>query len=518
MDGLSFLQSLKLLLVPGYIYGIGYLISGFFLRRRDFVFSVFASITFWCLIGWFSFGYLKYIVYFFSFIGLIGFILGFKDFLNQKMVLLAFIAVIVFRYFLIFPLNFPYGNDSIMHTYTTHTIINNGGFGRIIEPFGIEGFGNINLGFHFVAAGIHYLTNFEVIDSVIFTSYIFWGLYFLSLYHWLRDLRWAFIIAFITVRPSTFMAWVGFPTLASMAFSIFAFGLNPKLSIPFWTGALSTHFITSIPALLVYGFIHRKSIFKFHFILPAAGAIILLVPQYYHLIINNLSLQPYENRILNEFVVTTFPKSLLFALIYMILAFVGYDSELRERIPIFAVIIPILIGIISFLFALFDLKPHYIKAFYMARLYVPLIIPAIFGLVKILKKIRFLKILAFFIGCSTIFYSHKKYDKDPDIWKYVKNCCYELKDKWVYTKYGTEESFLPAFGIPAYMSHYLITQIYEIKQLAKEKEFGIVFLREDDNNPKVREVVNKYGILIKEFPKVKVYKLRKSVKGRNILM
>jgi len=510
------MDGLPLFLIPGYIYGIGYLISRFLLNKRDFVFAVFTSLTLWCIIGWYSFGYLKEMVYILSLAGTIGLVIGFKDLIKQMWVVVAFIGAILLRYMIIFPLHYPYGNDSIMHSYATYTIVSHGGFSKIIEPFGIEGFGNFNLGFHFVAAGLHYLSGFKIIGSVIFTNYIFWGAYFLALYHWLKDLRWAFMIAFITVRPSNFMAWGGFPTLASMSFSIFAFGLDPIISIPFWMGALSTHFITSIPALSAYILVHRKSVLRFRFILLFLGFTALLIPQYYHLIMNNFALQPYENRILSQFVLSTFPESALFAFIYLIMAFIGYDSSLRKRVPPYAILLPISLGIVSYLFALLDLKSHHVKGFYMARLYVPLIIPAIFGFVKIFKKFRFSDIGAFILGCALTFYSHKKYDKDPRIWKYVENCCKDLEGKWAYTRYGTEESFLPAFGIPAYMSHYLITQLEEMREFAKDKEFAVIFLRKNDKNPKVREIVEKYGILIKEFPSVEVYKLKRSVKGKDI--
>jgi len=69
------------------------------------------------------------------------------------------------------------------------------------------------------------------------------------------------------------------------------------------------------------------------------------------------------------------------------------------------------------------------------------------------------------------------------------------------------------FGVQAYFSHYIITQLHEFKERAKEEYFGYIFLRKDEKNPAVLEVVNKYGVLIKDFGKLKVYKLRERVKG-----
>ena len=213
-----------------------------------------------------------------------------------------------------------------------------------------------------------------------------------------------------------------------------------------------------------------------------------------------------EGATLNLFVIKTFWKHAVFMCVYIFLSIVGYryNGGIREEVPWYATVIPPLLGLLSLVWSL-----------YLARMYIPIIIPAILGIKWVFSRFKFLAYLSFIMGSAVVVVHHTFYAKDPKVWKYIKSCC--KNEKWIYTTYGSEESFLPIMGIPVYESHYLITQMSEARNLARTKDFSVVFLREKDSNTKVREIVSKYGILIKDFGYLKVYKLRRFVKGYEII-
>lgn len=516
MDGIPILQTIRFIFVPAYIFGLGYLVSRFLLKRGDFALSVFLSLSIWSIVGWFSFGYLEYITWILTIAGFLGLFIGFKDLISDRENILGFLVVILLRFLTVAPLTFPYGNDTIMHSYTTYTIVKHGGFFPNFEPFGFGGMGSFNLGFHYISATLSYITGLSAMNSVILAGYIFWGAYFLAVNTFLKDWKISLIITFIVLGPSTFMAWGGFPTLASLSFSLYAFYFNGTISLPFWIGSFSTHFIPSSVAFLSYILSMRKDInrtFLFGLLIVA----LILLPQYYTMLNQNFSLEPYENSILNAFVKNSFVKPLMFNIVYVLLAFLGYKKfeGLREKVPPLVIFLPIIFGVLSYIWAVFDLKPHHIKSFYMGRLFVPLIIPAFFGLKWIIQRFKFLYIPLFIVGLSLVFNGHTKYKKDADIWSYVST--FKPDTLWAYVKYGTEESFLPAFGVPAYYSHYIITQLYDVREFALKRKFGYIFLRYEERNEKVLDVVKRYGILIRDFGKLKVYKLKEPVMGKYLI-
>jgi len=512
VEGISILQFLRLFLIFPYLYGLGYVLGRVIFGRGDIAFSVFLSLTVWSVLGWFSFGYLKLLSWFLTFLGAFGMLWGFRDLLKEWKILLGFLTVILLRFLIISPLSFPYGNDAIMHVYTTSTIINHGGFYHIFEPFGVEGMGSFNLGFHYISASLSYITGLDPASSVILTAYIFWGTLFLAVNSFVNSPLLSVVITFTSVGISTFMAWGGFPTLASYSFSIFAFSFNGYLSIPFWLGAFSTHFITSSTAFLSYLVANWKNLDK-KFLLGLIIIALILSQQYFRIVFFGSEIQPYENFTLNRFVLDTFKKSALFSAIYIIFAFWGYKKypEIARKVPPISASIPLIFGLLSFFWAFFDLTPHQIKGFYLIRVLVPLVIPAFMGIKWFLENFKILTIPTFFLGFFTIYIAHKNYSKDPQIWEFVKT--FKGDGSWVFVKYRSEEAFLPMFGVPAYSSHYIITQLHEFKERAKEEYFGYIFLREDEKNPAVLEVVKKYGVLMKDFGKLKVYKLRERIKG-----
>ncbi len=516
MDGIPLLQTLRFAFIPAYIFGIGYLLSKFLLKRGDFTSSVFLSLSIWSVIGWFSSGYLEYITWILTLIGFLGLFIGIKDLISDGESVLGFLVAILLRFLVVLPLTFPYGNDTIMHTYTTYTIVKHGGFFPNFEPFGFGGNGSFNLGFHFISATLSYITDLNALNSVILAGYVFWGAYFLAINTFLKDWKTSMVITFITLGPSTFMAWGGFPTLASVSFSIYAFSLSGTISLPFWMASFSTHFIPSSVAFLAYIISRRRDINK-AFLFGLLIVALILLPQYITILRQNSSLEPYENAVLNTFVKSSFVKPLIFNVVYLLLAFIGYKKFdwLREKIPPWVIFLPIVFGVLSYLLAVFDLRPHHIKSFYMGRLFVPLIIPALFGLKWIIQRFKVLYIPVFLVGLALVYNAHKNYKKDPDIWSYVST--FKPDTLWTYVKYGTEESFLPAFGVPAYYSHYIITQLYDVKEFAIKKRFGYVFLRDKERNKKVLEVVKRDGILIRDFGKLKVYKLKKPVMGSSLI-
>lgn len=516
MDGISLLQALRFIFIPAYLFGLGYLVSKFLLKRGDFTSSVFLSLSIWSVIGWFSFGYLEYITWILTLIGFLGLFIGIKDLIQDKENLLGFLSAIFLRFLAVLPLTFPYGNDTIMHTYTTYTIVKHGGFFPNFEPFGFGGMGSFNLGFHFISATLSYITGLSALNSVILAGYIFWGTYFLAINTFIKDWKISLVIAFITLGPSTFMAWGGFPTLASVSFSIYAFSLSGTLSLPFWMAAFSTHFIPASVAFLSYLISRRKDInrtFLFGLLIFAA----ILSPQYFAILGQNSSLEPYENNTLNIFVKDTFIKPLIFNFVYLLLAFIGYKKfdGLKEKLPPWVILLPIVFGVLSYLWAIFDLRPHHIKSFYMVRMFVPIIIPAFFGLKWVIQRFKVLYIPIFLVGLAFVYKAHARYKKDPNIWSYVST--FKADTLWAYVMYGTEESFLPAFGTPAYYSHYIITHLHDVRVFASKRKFGYVFLRDKERNKRVLEVVKKDGILIRDFGKLKVYKLKKPVMGSSLI-
>lgn len=516
MDGIPILQAIRFILIPAYFYGLGYLPLRILLKKGDFTSSVFLSLSIWSVIGWFSFGYLKYLTWILTLIGLFGLILGFKDLISDRENVFGFLLTIFLRIIILIPLTFPYGNDTIMHAYTTSTILKHGGFFPNFEPFGFGGMGSFNLGFHFISATLSYITGLNPINSVILASYIFWGTYFLAINTFIKDWKNSLVITFITLGPSTSMAWGGFPTLASLSFSIYAFSLVGPISLPFWMASFSTHFIPASVAFLSYIVSRLRDINK-GFLLGLGIMGLILLPQYIILITQNASLEPYENTVLNTFVKNTFFKPLIYNMFYLLLAFLGYKKfdGLRDKVSPWVIPLPILFGSLSFLWAVFDLKPHYIKSLYMGRLFVPSIIPAFFGLKWIIRRFKILYIPLLLLGFALIYRAHARYSKNPHIWYYITN--FKPDTLWAYVKYGTEESFLPAFGTPAYFSHYIITHLYDVKEFALNKKFGYIFLRDEDKNEKVLKVVRKEGILIKDFGRLKVYKLKKSVMGSSLI-
>ncbi len=511
MEGISLLQVLRLLLIFPQIYGFGYILGRFIFHRVDVTFSVFLSLAVLSVLGWFSFGFLNYISWVITFLGIFGTLLGFRDLIKEWRILLGYFAVIILRLFIISSLTFPYGNDAIMHIYTTSTIIKHGGFYNAFEPFGVEGMGSFNLGFHYISASLSYITGLDPSTSVILTAYIFWGTLFLSINTFVNSPTLSFLITLSSLGISTFMAWGGFPTLASYSFSIFAFSLNGYLSLPFWMGALSTHFITSSAALLAYTIANRNNLDKRFFVGLGIIALILF-QQYYHIILGGSDIQPYENFTLNRFVLDTSKKDIVYFTIYTILAFVGYKKfpEMAKKVPKISAFFPILFAILAFLWALFDLKPYQLKSFYIIRVLVPLVIPAFMGMKWILENFRILGIPAILIGSITISNSHNRYSKDPKIWEFIRN--FKGDGSWVFVRYGREEAFLPIFGVPAYSSHYIITLLHEFRERAKREYFGYMFIREGEKDTVILKVA-KNGILLKDFGKLRVYMLREKVKG-----
>ena len=512
MEGVSILQVLRLFLIFPYLYGFGYVLGRLIFRRGDFAFSLFLSLAVWSVLGWFSFGFLKPISWILTLVGVFGVFWGFRDLMGELKIILGFLAAIILRFLIMLPLNFPYGSDTIMHVYTTSTIIRHGGFYHLFEPFGVEGMGSFNLGFHYISASISYVTGLDPVSSVILTAHIFWGAFFLAVNTFVNSPILSFVISFASLGISRFMAWGGFPTLSSYSFSIFAFSFNGYLSLPFWLGAFSTHFITSSTAFLAYVIANRKNM-DGKFLLGLVIIALILFQQYISIILGGSDIQPYENFALNRFVVDTFKDSARISAIYLIFAFLGYKKfpEIGNKLPVISILLPLIFGILSYIWALFDLKPHQVKSLYLIRVLVPLVIPSFMGLKWLLKRVKILAIPLLLVGVISIYRGHKKYSKDPQIWEFVKT--FKGDGSWVLVRYGREEAFLPMFGVPAYASHYIITHLHEFREKAKKEYFGYVFLREDEKNPAILEAVNKYGILIRDFGKLKVYKLREKIRG-----
>ncbi len=288
---------LKILLFPGYLFGPGALIQKILKHRVRISHAMALSLSFWSIIGWFTFNHLDQTVLIFSMIGYIG--LFFIDYEREYKFLLYIIGITLLRFFIISFLTMPYGCDTIMHAYTVYSIHSANGYTNTFLPFGVSGLGIFNIGFHFIASEIQYLLGISSLNATIFAGYLFFSLLFIAINEFIQKPFLSGLILFTLVRPANFLAWGGFPTLASIAFAMIAFKYPPPYSYFFWIGAFSTHFIPAAAAFLPYFFKHFKKKVTFIYGFIMAG---ILFSQYYRIIYLNLKFSGNENSAIDRYI------------------------------------------------------------------------------------------------------------------------------------------------------------------------------------------------------------------------
>ena len=465
------------LLLPGFLYGVGDMLLAALRMRRGFGEAVAISLAVWSIVGWFSFGHFRGVVLLLSGIGTLW--LLYVIFKNRPKVTLPlpvalFFLAILLRWMMAAFALYPYQKDFIMHTYSTATILHYNGYGPEYYPFGVSGFGAFNLGFHFTAAGLSYLTGLKPIDAVVSTVYIFWGVLFWGIYRWIKN-PWISLLSIFTFHyPLNYLNWGGFPTLSALSLGLFAFKEKPSRALPYWLGAFSLHFIPVSVPFLVYLAVHRHRLKEF---LPYLS-MVLLIPQYYLIFKWASHMSPEETRAVDVFVVSNFPKSSAVVLFLFLLALLGYRYRRLCRAPLWGVILSVFAGVVSFVFAYLHIPINAPKSLYMSRMVLLLLPPAAFGVLYLWKKVRWATLILPIAVSSYVAYRQVSAGLDPEDWKAIHKVL--GRKGWFLTSYGSEGAYLPALGSPSWKSHYIISQMDEFREAAWKNGFKYVVCDHDD--------------------------------------
>ncbi len=466
-------------LLPGFLYGIGDLTLSLLRARRGFGESVAVSLTLWGVIGWFSFGHFREMVLLLSSVGTLWLIyVLLKERHKITTPVLLMLAAALLRYLLTSPFLYPYQKDFIMHAYSTATILHYNGYGPEYYPFGVPGFGAFNIGFHFVAAGLSYLTGLRPIDSVLLAVYTFWGVFFWAMYRWLNDPWVALLSVFTFPYPLSYLRWGGFPTLASLSLGLLAFRERPLRALPYWLGAFAFHFIPVVVPLLVYVVQHRRRVLD---LLPYL-LLLLLLPQYLLILRSAASMSPTETAIVDTFVLSGFPKSVAVIIVLLLLALLGYRFRPDCRIPLWGVILSVIAGVVAFLLAWYHVPFNAPKSLYMSRMVLLLLPPAGYGMFRLWRRFGFATVVLPLTASSYMAYLHYTVSLNPADWRALKGLHHG--DGWFLTSYWSEGSYLPALGVPSWISHYIVSQVDEFREAARREGFRYVVCdRKDPNGP-----------------------------------
>ncbi len=506
---------MAILLLPGFLIGIGGLLLKIFKVPPKFSTSFATSLLFWSVIGWLPIHHMDILVFFFSIIGLYGVI--FIKYDKEKNIIFLGILALILRYIITLPFTLSFGNDTIMHSYTVLSLYHAKGYTPVFYPFHVNGLGAFNIGFHFVATSLMFLLRISALKATIVTGFIFFMLFYLSINEWLENPFISLLVVFTLVRPSNFPAWGGFPTLASIAYIVFAFKYPLPLSMLFWTGAFSTHFIPAVAAFVPYVIINLKDKKLYT---SSALMFSTLSLQYYKILTSNLVTDRFESLYIDNYIIRNTWKSLFVVVLLGLLAIIPYIKKMKvkEKIPLWAAAFPVILGLISSAFGIMHIPFNPVKSFYLGRVIVPLIIPASFGLFFLFKKYRFTGVVLPFLGLTLITLSHKKHSRDRATWDMIKsfvNTKYE-DNYYSLVRYNSVASYLPALGKPAWHSHYLITLISEFTDKARKSRFLYVFVKEGDTL--FKKVVIKYqGKPVDNTNSMQIYRLQVPVSGDSII-
>ncbi|NPA80390.1 MAG: hypothetical protein GXO29_05010 [Thermotogae bacterium] len=506
-----------LLLLPGYLYGLGNLILRATGRRGGFGESIAVSLTLWGVLGWFVFGHFRETVLLLSAVGTLWslYVLYRRPRFNPAV--LYFLLAIALRYAITSPFLYPYRKDFIMHTYTTATVLFHNGYGPTYYPFGVEGFGAFNVGFHYAAAGLSILTGLEPINAVLVAVYIFWGLFFWAMYRWLGSPSVALMAALFFPYPTSYLRWGGFPTLASLTLGLLAFRKAPRRAAIYWLGAFAFHFISVLVPFLTYIILHRR---RWRDFVPYL-LLLLLLPQYYLILKGSLFMSQNEMLIVDGFVQRGFLKSVLAVSVLLAFAALGYRYRRRCGVPVWGIALSVVMGFVSFILAYLHVPFGPPKSMYMSRMILLLLPPAGFGFMYLWRRFGAPILTLPLLSMVYMAYLHSQVSLNPHDWKVLKR--ESRRPHWYLTSYWSEGTYLPALGTPAWMSHYLVSQVDEFKEAARRKGFLYVVCDDADPNgpvPYYREVC----ALGEEHPDVmemvgrgesiRIYRLRRVVHPR----
>ncbi len=114
------------------------------------------------------------------------------------------------------------------------------------------------------------------------------------------------------------------------------------------------------------------------------------------------------------------------------LAYLYRKRTLKEIHPISA-IFPIILGIVSSILAIFHIPFTPLKGFYLGRMIVPLLIPAIWGIYVVFEKFKLTKIIFPLIGTILIIATHKKDSYSHKTWTKIKE--FWLINMWTTTRH-----------------------------------------------------------------------------------
>ncbi len=513
---------IRIILFIGYILGIGILINTLlFAHRRDeipIVLHIASSLSFWSIVFWFIKSHYNFWVYSFSSIGAITIMANYKKIMSLikseiRTVKWAFVALTL-RVLPTLFFTYPYGRDSIMHTYTTNSLLTHNGFTHVFHPFHVGGIGSFNIGFHFVSLGVSILTHLDAMHAVVVTGYLFLLLFYFTLNSWIKNPFYTTLIFLTLARPSNFIVWGGFPTLASISFLMGAFYYEPPLNMFLWLGAFSTHFIPAVAAFLSYLAIKIKRLKN---LLPLVLTLFLLLPQYYYILKFGGHLSQLETAAVDRYVLNIFPKALLYLILFGLAAFIGFKTkykQLKDISPI-SVLIPILLGLLSFINAKYHTPLNPIKSFYLSRMLIPLLIPSSLGILALFERHKILRFILPTIGLAIVIRGHYNIRKDKSEWKFIKKYSQKIDPAyWTFVRYQYPETYLPAMGKPAWNSHYIITLASEFRNAAQKSLFKYAFVRNDDT---LKDFLFRKGVPVDSINDLYFVEFSNPVKGEEFI-
>ena len=337
------------------------------------------------------------------------------------------------------------------------------------------------------------------------------------MYRWLDNPWVALASVFTFPYPLSYLRWGGFPTLASLALGLVAFRERPRHALPYWLGAFTFHFIPVVIPMFVYVVQHRRKVLEF---LPYV-LFLLLLPQYYLILRSATSMSPTETAIVDIFVLSGFPKSSAVVIILLLFSLLGYHFRPNCRIPLWGIVLSVIAGVVAFLFAWFHVPFNAPKSLYMSRMILLLLPPAGYGMLRLWRRFGPVTLVLPLTVSSYMAYLHYAVRLNPADWRALRRL--PRGDGWFLTSYWSEGSYLPALGSPSWISHYIVSQVDEFREAARERGFRYVVCDRNDPNgpiPYYREVCSRglnhpdVAETLSRGESVVVYRLRRVIHPR----
>ena len=293
-----------------------------------------------------------------------------------------------------------------------------------------------------------------------------------------------------------------------------AFYYETPKNIFFWLGAFSTHFIPAGAAFISYLPLILKQYKKYPVLFLS---FFILLPQYYLIIKFDSQLTLSESYAVDNYIIHTFPKSLLYIFFFGITAFIGfkkYRGRLKYISPIMA-LIPVVLGVVSFANAIYHTSFNPLKSFYLSRMIMPIIIPSSLGILVLFKRYTIFRTILPLAGLLIVLHGHQRTSKDKREWQFIRKNVKNINSTyWTFVRYNYPETYIPAMGKPAWNSHYIITLASEFKNAAKESPFKYAFVR---NTDPIKQFLLKKGTCIDSINNLYFIKFNKPIKGEMII-